>query len=224
MSQSIEEMDIKNKYVTEAKEIYYRLNDYEHNNDKYYNALFLRITYCLDDLEKMDLQLTYANFLFCITEIDMIYECVHTIVDDLAKGSWIETENMIYFKFVRDFMVHPDGIHSKKYKNNPVYSGFCSEKNKRIVCRDIMPTDKCKAVALCSIGNNEINTYLFKNEKYEFYFVMVVDYGFPKFKNVRCPYEKIWNALVDILNLLHEVYVSKANKQNDIVDSEYMEN
>lgn len=210
---------IKDLYLKETINLFDELNDFERDDDIYYHALFQRINYCLNDIKEMQCNEKYASFLFLITEIDMVYECTHTIFCDLCENSkWTETEDMFYFKFVRDFITHPDGITNKKYRNNQLYARFCTEKkdlSKRVICRDFMPTNNCQAIKLASVSN-KLNQHLF-NKEYKSYFVLVVVFGGKETKNIICPYDKIWQALEDVIKILHDVYISHATRSTENV-------
>lgn len=153
-----------------------------------------------DDISEND----FPMLLYMITKINILYECVRAIV---YHNFMKETENMTYFKFVRDKVSHPDKLDSGRYKKLP-YQEYMKH-----ILTDFCPTDAAKKY------HEEQIKHLFSCEE-EKEFVLVLNDSNNAYECVYlfCPYSKLWKCVLDLIRCLVsycEVYMKKHKAGKD---------
>ena len=164
----------------------------------------MRINNALSDMETLCFLDSCRDLKYLIFEIDSIYECVHTLVCQFYSAEFHQTENMKYFKFIRDILFHPDGVNSKAYKNDTIYAEHTTAPERRVVCRDFAN----KWCDLFEILKTEDVKNLFENYNKKDCFVLTLGAEYPNFYKLLCPYDKIWKCLEDLFECLCDIFIN----------------
>ena len=184
----------KPQKLQEAYDLYYESSEIlsralQSNLDKSatISSMLQNIKLNLEDIFNEYTEYDYSTFSAMIVRINMIYECTKDILGDkLCK-----TDNMLYFKFIRDTISHPKELNSGAYRQMPY-----------------QPYMKCSFVDFCNVkqtkrffGFPQLMKWLFDEEDEEFVLQMN-DPDTGEFLFLVCPYSKIWNCLYDIIKQL----------------------
>lgn len=196
-------LEYKNTILLEAKRTLEQIDEYENSKDEKYLSNFLQISRCIDDILNIETYNNDLGFNAIINNINKIYECSKTLINAMGKGSFKDTENTIYFKFVRVLINHPDGINDKKYLENTIYKKYINPKINKIVYKGTYYNlDKDRFFSLPSLRKR-----LF-DEKSEEEFGISIDLGFPRFVILVCPYDKLFDCITDVVNQLKTTYIN----------------
>lgn len=141
----------------------------------------------LDDISNEYTEYDLSNFLTMIVRINMIYECVKAIVGDQFNKS----DNMLYFKFIRDTLSHPNELNNRAYQKIP-YQPYM-----KYIFVDFYNLEQVTK----HFGFSKNIERLFDKEDDEFALKMDnPDTGNLIF--LVCPYSKIWYCLYELIQQL----------------------
>lgn len=159
------------------------------DKSKAFSSLLENVKWGLEDVLNEYTKYDYSKFLAMIVRVNMIYECARAILGNkLCK-----TDNMLYFKFIRDTISHP-----KELSNN-AYSQLPYQPYMKYIFVDIGNVEQTKR----HFGFPRLMKRLFDEEDDEFVLQMNdPDTGDLLF--LVCPYSKIWNCLYDVIKQLIE--------------------
>ncbi len=157
--------------------------------DAYYSLLEnvkLGLTDIVNDYTEYD----FGGFLSMIVRVNMIYECVSSILKKQG-GVLDRTDDMLYFKFIRDTISHPDELDSNAYNKKPY------QQYKKYIFVGFHQASQ----GIRFFGFPKYTKRLFEKEDNEFALKM----DNPETGSLLmlvCPYSKIWNCLYDIIRQL----------------------
>ena len=141
----------------------------------------------LEDVLNEYTEYDYSKFLAMIVRVNMIYECTRAILGDKLQ----KTDDMLYFKFIRDTISHPKELNSSAYRQMP-YQPYM-----KYIFVDFRNVEQTKQF----FGFPRLMKWLFDEEDEEFVLQMN-DPDTGELLFLVCPYSKIWNCLYDIIKQL----------------------
>lgn len=157
------------------------------DKSKAFSSLLENIKWGLEDVLNEYTEYDYSKFLAMIVRVNMIYECTRAILGDKLQ----KTDDMLYFKFIRDTISHPKELNSSAYRQMP-YQPYM-----KYIFVDFRNVEQTKQF----FGFPRLMKWLFDEEDEEFVLQMnAPDTGELLF--LVCPYSKIWNCLYDIIKQL----------------------
>ena len=154
---------------------------------KAFSSLLENIKWGLGDVLNEYTGYDYSKFLAMIVRVNMIYECTRAILGDKMQ----KTEDMLYFKFIRDTISHPKELNSGAYRKMP-YQPYM-----KYIFVDFRNVKQTKQ----HFGFPQLMKWLFDEEDEEFVLQMN-DPDTGELLFLVCPYSKIWNCLYDIIKQL----------------------
>lgn len=152
-----------------------------------FSSLLENIKWGLEDVLNEYTEYDYSKFLAMIVRVNMIYECTRAILGDKMQ----KTEDMLYFKFIRDTISHPKELNSSAYRQMP-YQPYM-----KYIFVDFRNAEQTKQF----FGFPRLMKWLFDEEDEEFVLQMN-DPDTGELLFLVCPYSKIWNCLYDIIKQL----------------------
>ncbi|MBQ8118309.1 MAG: hypothetical protein IJ147_09670 [Lachnospiraceae bacterium] len=152
-----------------------------------FSSLLENIKWGLEDVLNEYTEYDYSKFLAMIVRVNMIYECTRAILGDKMQ----KTEDMLYFKFIRDTISHPKELNSSAYRQMP-YQPYM-----KYIFVDFRNVEQTKQF----FGFPRFMKWLFDEEDEEFVLQMN-DPDTGELLFLVCPYSKIWNCLYDIIKQL----------------------
>lgn len=152
-----------------------------------FSSLLENIKWGLEDVLNEYMEYDYSKFLAMIVRVNMIYECTRAILGDKMQ----KTEDMLYFKFIRDTISHPKELNSSAYRQMP-YQPYM-----KYIFVDFRNVEQTKQF----FGFPRLMKWLFDEEDEEFVLQMN-DPDTGELLFLVCPYSKIWNCLYDIIKQL----------------------
>ena len=152
-----------------------------------FSSLLENIKWGLEDVLNEYMEYDYSKFLAMIVRVNMIYECTRAILGDKMQ----KTEDMLYFKFIRDTISHPKELNSSAYRQMP-YQPYM-----KYIFVDFRNVKQTKQ----HFGFPQLMKWLFDEEDEEFVLQMN-DPDTGELLFLVCPYSKIWNCLYDIIKQL----------------------
>ena len=164
-------------------------NAFNANPDKAkaFSSLLENIKWGLGDVLNEYTGYDYSKFLAMIVRVNMIYECTRAILGDKLQ----KTDDMLYFKFIRDTISHPKELNSSAYRQMP-YQPYM-----KYIFVDFRNVEQTKQF----FGFPRLMKWLFDEEDEEFVLQMN-DPDTGELLFLVCPYSKIWNCLYDIIKQL----------------------
>ena len=157
------------------------------DKSKAFSSLLENIKWGLEDVLNEYTEYDYSKFLAMIVRVNMIYECTRAILGDKMQ----KTEDMLYFKFIRDTISHPKELNSSAYRQMP-YQPYM-----KYIFVDFRNVEQTKQF----FGFPRLMKWLFDEEDEEFVLQMN-DPDTGELLFLVCPYSKIWNCLYDIIKQL----------------------
>ncbi len=155
-----------------------------------FSSLLENIKWGLEDVLNEYTEYDYSKFLAMIVRVNMIYECTRAILGDKMQ----KTEDMLYFKFIRDTISHPKELNSGAYRQMP-YQPYM-----KYIFVDFRNVEQTKQF----FGFPRLMKWLFDEEDEEFVLQMN-DPDTGELLFLVCPYSKIWNCLYDIIKQLVDI-------------------
>lgn len=152
-----------------------------------FSSLLENIKWGLENVLNEYMEYDYSKFLAMIVRVNMIYECTRAILGDKMQ----KTEDMLYFKFIRDTISHPKELNSSAYRQMP-YQPYM-----KYIFVDFRNVEQTKQF----FGFPRLMKWLFDEEDEEFVLQMN-DPDTGELLFLVCPYSKIWNCLYDIIKQL----------------------
>ena len=157
------------------------------DKSKAFSSLLENIKWGLEDVLNEYTEYDYSKFLAMIVRVNMIYECTRAILGDKLQ----KTDDMLYFKFIRDTISHPKELNSSAYRQMP-YQQYM-----KYIFVDFRNVEQTKQF----FGFPRLMKWLFDEEDEEFVLQMN-DPDTGELLFLVCPYSKIWNCLYDIIKQL----------------------
>lgn len=157
------------------------------DKSKAFSSLLENIKWGLEDVLNEYTEYDYSKFLAMIVRVNMIYECTRAILGDKLQ----KTDDMLYFKFIRDTISHPKELNSSAYRQMP-YQPYM-----KYIFVDFRNVEQTKQF----FGFPRLMKWLFDEEDEEFVLQMN-DPDTGELLFLVCPYSKIWNCLYDIIKQL----------------------
>lgn len=196
--------EIKTNYLQKAKTLYFQNTETitkAIKNKPELSGLLANIkASILDNIEYESFRedSDSENLLYAVTAINEGYECVRAIAK-LYHTQEKQTEEMIYFKFIRDTISHPNKLDNPNYQKEP-YKKYT--KYTFIGVGNIISTTKY-------FGIETICNRLFSKEEKEF----AVYYNTPNgYVHLICPYSKLWKCVYDLIEQLIDILKQGENQ------------
>lgn len=200
---NITQLKYKDVILLKAKNIIEEIAGYTNPNDGKYINCFRHISFSIEDLMCLNDYVNEMGFNTTINKINELYESVKTIILNMCEKCFEETENTKYFKFVRDIVNHPDGISSKKYLDDNIYKEYINTNENKIILKDISYDVKNRGYLMFPSTSKRIF-----NKKYKDEFGLIIDLVNPKFIMLVCPYDKLFDCILDLMSQLKINYIS----------------
>ncbi|MCR5204380.1 MAG: hypothetical protein K6E47_04945 [Lachnospiraceae bacterium] len=180
--------------LQEAHELYFESSEVfsealrnQPDKSKAFSSLLENVKWGLEDILNEYSEYDFSKFLAMIVRVNMIYECIRAILGNkLCK-----TDNMLYFKFIRDTISHPKELSNSAYQQMP-YQPYM-----KYIFVDFRNVEQTKRY----FGFPSLMKWLFDEEENEFVLQMN-DHDTGDLVFLVCPYSKIWGCLYDVIRQL----------------------
>lgn len=154
-----------------------------------FSSLLENIKWGLVDVWNEYTEYDFSKFLTMIVRVNMIYECAKAILGDKLQ----KTEDMLYFKFIRDAICCPNELDSEAY-SQMLYQPYM-----KYIFVDFRDKTRTKLIPAFYAK------WLFdgkSTERNEEFVLQMNSLDTGELLFLVCPYTKIWNCLYDIIKQL----------------------